>query len=109
MKNEVRGKISSEFVGVKSNIYSLFMVDNEGIKKAKGINKNVKSIMHKKYVDVLFSRVLVRQNMKRIESRLHRTGTYDVWKTSLSYFDDKRYILDDGVSSLAYFHKNVFG
>ena len=108
MKNEVRGKISSEFVGVKSNIYSLFMVDNEGIKKAKGINKNVKSIMHKKYVDVLFSRVLVRQNVKRIESRLHRTGTYDVWKT-LSCFDDKRYILDDGVSSLAYFHKNVFG
>ena len=83
MKNEVRGKISSEFVAVKSNTYSLFIVDNEGIKKAKGINKNVvKSIMHKKYVDVLFGRGLVRHNMKRIQSRLHRTGTYDVWKTS---------------------------
>ena len=65
MKNEVRGKISSEFVAVKSNTYSLFIVDNEGIKKAKGINKNVvKSIMHKKYVDVLFARGLVRHNMK---------------------------------------------
>ena len=83
MKNEVRGKISSEFVAVKSNTYSLFIVDNEGIKKAKGINKNVvKSIMHKKYVDVLFARGLVRHNMKRVQSRLHRTGTYDVWKTS---------------------------
>ena len=83
MKNEVRGKISSEFVAVKSNTYSLFIVDNEGIKKAKGINKNVvKSIMHKKYVDVLFARGLVRHNMKRVQSRLYRTGTYDVWKTS---------------------------
>ena len=83
MKNEVRGKISSEFVAVKSNTYSLFIVDNEGIKKAKGINKNVvKSIMHKKYVDVLFARGLVTHNMKRVQSRLHRTGTYDVWKTS---------------------------
>ena len=83
MKNEVRGKISSGFVAVKSNTYSLFIVDNEGIKKAKGINKNVvKSIMHKKYVDVLFARGLVRHNMKRVQSRLHRTGTYDVWKTS---------------------------
>ena len=83
MKNEVRGKISSEFVAVKSNTYSLFIVDNEGIKKAKGINKNVvKSIMHKKCVDVLFGRGLVRHNMKRVQSRLHRTGTYDVWKTS---------------------------
>ena len=44
--------------------------------------------------------------MKRIRSKLHRIGTYDVSKISLSCFDDKRYILDDGITSLAYFNKD---
>ena len=45
--------------------------------------------------------------MKRIQSKLYRIGTYDVCKISLSCFDDKRYILDDSVNSLAYFHKDI--
>ena len=45
--------------------------------------------------------------MKRIQSKLHRIGTYDVFKISLSYFDDKRHILGDDINSLAYFHKDV--
>ena len=45
--------------------------------------------------------------MKRIQSKLHRIGTFSVCKISLSYFDDKRYILDDGINSLAYFHKDI--
>ena len=36
--------------------------------------------------------------MKRIQSKLHRIGTYGICKVSLSCFDDKRYILDDGVN-----------
>ena len=49
----------------------------------------------------------MRHKMKRIRSKLHRIGTYNVLKNSLSCFDDKRYILDDGINSLAYFHKYV--
>ena len=45
--------------------------------------------------------------MKRIQSKLHKIGTNDVCKISLSCFDDKRYVLDDGVNSLAYFHKDI--
>ena len=45
--------------------------------------------------------------MKRIESKLHKIGTYDVCKISLSCFHDKRCILNDGISSLAYFHKDI--
>ena len=44
--------------------------------------------------------------MKRIQIRLHRIGTY-VSKISLSCFDDKRYLLDNGVNSLAYFRKDI--
>ena len=45
--------------------------------------------------------------MKRIQSKLHRIGTYNVCKISLSCFDNKRYVLDDGVTSLACFHKDI--
>ena len=45
--------------------------------------------------------------MKRVQSKLRRIGTYDICKISLSCFDDKRYIIDDGVNSLAYFHKDI--
>ena len=45
--------------------------------------------------------------MKRIQSKLHKTGIYDVCKITLSCFNDKRYILDDGINSLAYIHKDI--
>ena len=47
--------------------------------------------------------------MCRIQSKLHKIGTYDVCKISLSCFDDKRYILNDGIATLAYFHKDLEG
>ena len=50
---------------------------------------------------------MIRHKMKRIQSKLHRTGSYDVCKISLSCFDDKRYILGDGIISLAYFLKDM--
>ena len=62
---------------------------------------------HEEYIDVLFSKKVVRHNMKRIQSKSQRTGTYDVFKISLPCFDDKTYILDDGIYTLAYFRKDT--
>ena len=45
--------------------------------------------------------------LKKIQSKLHEIGTYDVFKISLSFFDNKRYVLGDGINSVAYFHKNI--
>ena len=44
--------------------------------------------------------------MKRTQSRKHKLGTYEIDKISLSCFDDKRYVLDDGIRTLVYFHKD---
>ena len=44
--------------------------------------------------------------MKRIQSKKHKLGTYEIDKISLSCFDHKRYVLDDGINTLSYFHKN---
>ena len=85
-------------------MYSLISVDDEADNKAKGVNKKIK---HKEFVDVLFNKNVVRHNMKRIQSKLHELGTYDVYKISLYCFDDNRYVLNDGVSTLVYFHKDI--
>ena len=45
--------------------------------------------------------------MKRIQPKKHRLRTYDICKVSLSCFDDKRYVLNDGAKSLAYGHKDI--
>ena len=44
--------------------------------------------------------------MKRIQAKKHKIGTYEIDKISLSCFGDKRYVSDDGVNTLAYFHKD---
>ena len=44
--------------------------------------------------------------MKRIQAKKHKIGTYEIDKISLSCFDDKRFVLDDGVHTSAYFHKD---
>ena len=56
---------------------------------------------------VLFDKNVARHKMKRILSEKHRIGTYKKNKISLSCFDDKRHILDNGINSLAYFHENI--
>ena len=55
--------------------------------------------------DVLFNEKIIRHKMKRIQSKKHKLGTYEIHKISLPCFDDKRYMLDDGIHRLAYLHK----
>ena len=102
MKDEFNVVKIIEFVGLKSKIYSLIASDDKEINKAKGVNLKLK---HEEYLDVLFNKKVVRHIMKR--SFLHQIGTYDVNKICLSCFDNKRYILGDGINTLAYFHKDI--
>ena len=43
--------------------------------------------------------------MRRIQSKKHKLGTYEIDKILLSVFDDKRCVLHDGVYTLSNFHK----
>ena len=64
----------------------LVMVNGGGIKKAKGVNRNiVDSMRHKEYVNLLFGGGLMRHNMKRIQSKLYRIGNYEVCKISVMF------------------------
>ena len=44
--------------------------------------------------------------MRRIQGKKHKIGTYEINKISLFVFDDKRFILNDGIQMLCYFHKD---
>ena len=46
-------------------------------------------------------RKCLRHSMSRIESKDHRIGTYEINKISLSCFDDKVYIQNNGCDKLA--------
>ena len=45
--------------------------------------------------------------MRGIKSKNHNFGIYGTDKISLSCFDDKRYILKNGINTLAYRHKDI--
>ena len=99
MKDETGGGAIEEFVRLKPKIYS-FLVDNSEHKKAKGVNKNSVA-SHNEYKDVLSNYKYIRHSMNRIQSKDHRIGTYEINKISLSCFDDKVYIQNNGYDELA--------
>ena len=41
-----------------------------------------------------------------MQAKKHKTGTYRIDKISLSCFDNKIFVLDNGVHTLAYCHKD---
>ena len=96
MKDETGGVAIEEFLGLRYKFYS-FLVDNNEHKKAKGMNKNVvTTISHNEYKDVLLNNKCIKHAMNRI----HRIGTYEINKISLSCFDDKIYIQNNGYDGL---------
>ena len=103
MEDECNGNKRDEFAGLKSKMYSLISGDWE-VNKAKGVNLMLK---HKEYVDVLFNKKILKHKMKRILSEKPNIGSYLLNKVSLSCYDDKRFILNDGINSLAYGHKDI--
>ena len=109
MKDEAAGKIIKEFVGLRSKLYSFVMDDGGEIKKCKGIKKQVveSSIRHEHYKTCLTTgkELLRKQNILR--SYEHEVYTEEVNKVALSALDDKRYILSDGMDTLALGHYKI--
>ena len=108
-KDEACGVPITEFVGLKSKMYSYIKSNEKGGKTAKGIKKNVikNNIKHEDYKNVLLNNEQSHHKMKTIRSQKHQLGSYEINKVSLSCFDDKRYIHDNGISSYAYGHYKI--
>ena len=108
-KDEAAGIPITEFVGLRSKMYSYIKDDNNGGKTAKGIKKNVikNNIIHDDYKKTLFDNKQMYHKMKTIRSENHQLGSYELNKVSLSCFDDKRYIHKNGIDSYAYGHNKI--
>ena len=105
-KDEAAGIPIIEFIGLRSKMYS-YIKDNQKVgKTAKGIKKNIikNNIKHEDYKNILLENRQMHHTMKTIRSNNHQLGSYEINKVSLSCFDDKRYISNDGINSFAYGH-----
>jgi hypothetical protein len=105
-KDELGGEIMTEFVGLKSKVYSFVKEDGVYKNTLKGINRSVakKQIHFDDYKNTLMSGLSMRHEVTRIVSKKHEMYTIKQNKISLSAYDDKRYIKPDGVSTYAYGH-----
>ena len=104
MKDVSEGKITDKLVGLKSKMHSMKNVHGKESNTAKGVNIATE---FNEFKDTLFNKKVFRHKMKRIQSKKHKLGTYEINKISLSCFDDKRFVLNDGIHTLAYSHKNL--
>ena len=71
----------------------------------KALHILIRLIRHESYKETLFKQMY--HKMKTIRSDSHQLGSYEINKVSLSCFDDKRYIHEDGKTSYAYGHHNI--
>ena len=107
MKDEAGGKIIEEFVGLRAKLYSYKMFEGKEEKKCKGIKKVVikKQISFDDYKECLLSKQPQMRKMNVIRSHQHELYSETVNKIALAADDDKRIILDDGISTLAFGNK----
>ena len=108
-KDEAAGVPICEFVGLRSKMYSYIKDNQKEERTAKGIKKNIikRNITHENYKQTLFENKQIYHKMKTIRSNNHELGSYEINKISLSCFDDKRYIHDNGKTSYAYGHYKI--
>ena len=108
-KDEYNGTVISEFIGLRSKMYSILDVHDKNKRTGKGIARATMThcISHNDYRNALFNEETQSASMISIQSRAHRLQTVNVNKTTLSAYDDKRFLLEDGVSSLAYGHHKI--
>ena len=105
-KDEAMGKSIKEFVGLRAKLYSYKMFEGEESKKCKGIKKQVveRSITHEDYKTCLLTGKEQLRKMPVIRSYDHEVYTEEVNKVALSAEDDKRYIMEDGIHTMAWGH-----
>ena len=77
MKDASEEKINDEFVRLKSNMYFMKNIDGKESNTAKGVNIANEFNVFK---DTLYYKKVVKHKMKRIQSKNHKIGTYEIKK-----------------------------
>ena len=107
MKDELGGKIKTEFVALRPKTYSYLTDDCEEDKKGKGTKKCVikRELKFNDYKDCLLNDKVVLKSQQRFKSERHDVYTENVNKIALSNNDDKRLITFDKITTCPYGYK----
>ena len=114
-KDEANGEQIIEFVGLRPKMYSYLLKKHLTTTlfekhKAKGIQYAITAkLKHEDYLKQLEAPHENRLTNRRIGSKLHQIYSIEFEKSGLCALDDKRILLDDGISTLAYAHYKVTG
>ena len=101
MKDELGGKIITDFVTLRPKPYSFLTDDGKEDKKAKGTKKCVikKMIKLNDYKKCLLSDEVILKSQQRFISKKHDVYTENINKIALSNNDDKRIVSSNKISS----------
>ncbi|XP_053208508.1 uncharacterized protein LOC128392507 [Panonychus citri] len=106
-KDELSGGIMFEFIGLKSKLYA-YKSDEGEKKRAKGVNRAaMKRITFDDYKKAIDASTNVRLTMHRLQAVRHEIQLLKYQKLCITPFDNKRYIREDGISTLAYGHYSL--
>lgn len=108
MKDETNGVPVEAFVGLRTKMYSLKYGKSEH-KRAKGVKRSLvsKTLRYGDFETTLRTETSRHDQMNFIRSHRHEIYSVTLNKRSLSCFDDKRFILDNGIDTLAYGHYRI--
>ena len=107
MKDELGGKIMTEFVVLRPKFYAYRKLNDEEDKKCKGIKKCVvkKMLDFDEYRKCLYRPTNIYRSQLMFRNKKHEVHTVEVNKVTLNRNDDKRIAKKDFVSTLANGHK----
>ena len=104
MKDELGGKIITEFVTLRPKTYSFLTDDGKEDKKAKGTKKCAmkKMIKFNDYKKCLLNDQVMLKPQQRFISKKHDVDTENINKIALSSNDDKRIVSSNKITSYPY-------
>ena len=107
VKDELGGRIITEFVALRPKTYSYLTDDCKEDKKAKGTKKCVikRMIKFNDYKNCLLNGEVTLKSQQRFISKGHNVYTENINKIALSSNDNKRLIASDKITSYPYGYK----
>ncbi|XP_072394634.1 uncharacterized protein [Diabrotica undecimpunctata] len=109
MKDENKGEIMTNFVGLRSKMYTFKVQSGRVTKKAKGTKHNIVKnvIKFNDYVNCLnhFKEQIATQ--RSIRSYSHNVYSIEQTKIALSPYDDKRYLISNSFRTLPWGHYSI--
>ena len=104
MKDELGGKIMTQFVALRPKTYSCLTDDCKEDKKAKGTKKCVikRRLRFNDYKGCLLNNEVILKSEQRFKSERHEVYSEEINKVALSSNDDKRLQTSDKITSYPY-------